>query len=246
MASNADRQMAEHNARQRRYYDGAPKSRMLPADTPYIRRHVDELLRCGRIGAGDRVLEVGCGMGRYTLRLAQLGLRLEALDLSPILLERLTALNRERFDIPLHCTDIVQAPRELAGRFDAVIGFFALHHLHDVARCIGAMVRLLKPGGRLVFLEPNPYNVLYYVQITFAPGMSWAGDRGVLDMRPRRVRRWMRAAGLRDVATTRFGFFPPFMANHRWGARVERQLERIRAFEPVLPFQLFRGTRPAR
>ena len=98
------------------------------------------------------------------------------------------------------------------------------------------------PGGRIAFLEPNPYNPLYYVQMTITPGMTWEGDRGMLRMRRSVIFEAMAGAGLERPAHRRFGFFPPFLANASGGREVEATLERVRPLEPVLPFQLFRGT----
>ncbi len=100
------------------------------------------------------------------------------------------------------------------------------------------------PGGRVVFLEPNPYNLLYYVQILFTPGMTWEGDGGIVRMRRRLIFRAMERAGFTRCAMTRFGFFPPFLTNRPWGARLEAWLERVPVWRPALPFQLFRGERP--
>ena len=58
------------------------------------------------------------------------------------------------------------------------------------------MRQLVKPGGRVAFLEPNPLNPLYYIQMAVMPGMSWEGDGGIVRMRPRRVLGAMQAAGL--------------------------------------------------
>jgi SAM-dependent methyltransferase len=233
-----------HNLRQRQYYQHAPKPGMQPTGAPYLQRHVDQLLHFGDIRAGDRILEVGCGMGRYTLILAARGLRVEGLDLSPELLARLRAFNGGRYDIALHCADVMQYPPELEGQFDAVVGFFTLHHLHDLTRCFAAMTRLARPNGRVVFLEPNPFNLLYYVQMAITPDMTWEGDRGILQMRPGRVRGAMRAAGLQRLASRRFGFLPPFLMNQPWGAGLEVTLECVPLWQPYLPFQLFRGQRP--
>jgi hypothetical protein len=41
---------------------------------------------------------------------------------------------------------------------------------------------------------------------------------------------------------TRFGFFPPFLADRRWGARLESIVERLSVWKACLPFQIFRGT----
>lgn len=214
---------------------------MQPSATPYVERQVDRLLAFAGLTPGDRVLDVGCGMGRYTFALANRALSVEGVDLSAGLLERFRAFDGGRYGIPLHLADIVDMPAKLEGRFDAVVGFFTLHHLHDLGRCFDAMRRLAKPGGRVVFLEPNPLNVLYYVQMLVVPGMSWSGDKGILKMRAQPVFSAMSDAGLENLRIERFGFFPPVIANRPWGGRLERVLEGVGALERFLPFQLFRG-----
>ena len=235
----------EHNRAQVEYFERAGKEAMKPVSSPYVVRQVEELVRFAALAAGERVLDVGCGMGRYTFPLAERGLRVEGLDLSQALLDQLDGFNSGRYEIPLHCLDILEAPTTLEGRFDAVVGFFTLHHLHDLSSSFRAMARLVRPGGRVVFLEPNPLNPLYYLQIMVAPGMTWAGDKGILQMRRRTVLRAMESGGLGSLSLTRFGFLPPFLANARWGSRLERTLERVPVWRPLLPFQLFRGEAPA-
>lgn len=235
--------MEDHNRYQRAYFEGSLKKTMVPRDSRYLRRHVKELLRFGGIAPGDRVLELGCGMGRYTLLLAEMGIAVEGLDLSPVLLDRLRAYGEGGRPIPLHCGDIADPPPGLTGGFDVAAGFFVLHHLEDLPRVFGAVARLLKPGGRVVFLEPNPYNPLYYVQIAITPGMTWRGDRGILKMRRRVIFGALREAGFGHAELERFGFFPPFLADREMGARLEPPLERLSVLRGLLPFQLFRAER---
>jgi SAM-dependent methyltransferase len=234
----------DHNRVQREYFESSVKRTMVPETTPYIRRQVDELLGFAGVRSDSSVLEVGCGMGRYTLPLADRGVRVEGLDLSPVLLDRLRDYDGGRHEIPLHCADVVDHPRDLDGRFDAVVGFFTLHHLHDLPACFSAMSRFLRPGGRIAFLEPNAWNPLYYLQILLTPHMTWAGDGGVAKMRREVLFGAMRSAGFVRPELRRFGFFPPFLANRPWGARAERSLESIRGWRPLLPFQLVGGERP--
>lgn len=229
------------NIAQRNYFESVEKRTMLPGDTPYIRRHIEELVRFGGIVPGERVLEVGCGMGRHIFCLAGQGIRVEGLELSPILTERLHMFNGGRFNIPVHCCDIVNYPAELEEAFDAVIGFFTLHHLHDLTECYLAMQKLVKTGGRIVFLEPNPYNPLYYLQMLITPGMTWQGDKGMVNMRRRVIFNAMTAAGLCNPEIHRFGFFPPFLANRKWGRLLEAALEKIPFLGGFKAFQVFRG-----
>lgn len=83
----------QFNNAQRDYFESVEKRTMVPGDTPYIRRHIEELVRFGGIVPGEHVLEVGCGMGRHIFRLAEQGIRIEGLELSPILAERLHVFN---------------------------------------------------------------------------------------------------------------------------------------------------------
>lgn len=232
----------DHNEGQRRYFEERPLPRMVPVRSPYLLRQVDELIRFARLAPGHRVLEIGSGMGRYTLLLAEKGLSLEGMDLSPVLLERLRAYDGGQHPIPLYAFDVAEPPADLRGRFDAIIGFFTLHHLHDLKACYRGMAHLLAPNGRVAFLEPNALNPLYYLQITFTPGMTWKGDKGMLEMRRGPVFRAMKSAGFTELTLERFGFFPPFLSNRPAGRKLERLLERMPPFRPVLPFQLFGGT----
>ncbi|MFC1705536.1 class I SAM-dependent methyltransferase [Planctomycetota bacterium] len=242
----ADREISyqEHNQQQRQYFEARLPQTMVPRDTPYLRRHVAEISRFAEIGPGDRVLEVGCGMGRYTLLFAEQGIRVEGLDLCSALLDQLRDSTAGRYEIPLHCADILDVPAELKEQFDAILGLFTLHHLHDLPACFVAMASLVKPGGTIVFLEPNAYNPLYYLQILISPGMTWRGDGGIAQMRRSVVLGAMEQAGLRDLSLNRFGFLPPTLRNRKWGGLAERALERVPLWRPLLPFQLFRGRKP--
>ena len=74
--------------------------------------------------------------------------------------------------------DLLDPPAELHGSFDVVTGFFVLHHLEDLDAAFAGGRQLARPGGRVVFIEPNAYFPGFYVQVTLTPGMSWKGGEG--------------------------------------------------------------------
>lgn len=235
---------SEHNQQQTDYFSAGVKPTMVPEGTPYIERQIDEVVRFAGIAPGDRVLEVGCGMGRYTLGLASRGIAIEGLDLVPFLLEKLKEFAGDRHDVPLYCADVLAPPEELYGMFDAVIGFFALHHMFDIDASYRSMARMLKPGGTIVFIEPNAFNPLYYLQVLLTPGMTWKGDRGIVEMRRGRIFRAMDDAGLQNLQVRRFGFFPPQIYNRPAGRKLDHWIASLRPLHPVLPFQMFKGSAP--
>lgn len=229
-----------HNADQRRYFERAPKRTMIPRPSRYLSRHIDELLSAAEIVPTDRVLEVGCGMGRYTLRLAERGIAIEGLDLSPVLLAQLAGYAGGTRPIPLHCADALDPPAELHGSFDVVVALFTLHHMYDPAAAMASMARLLRPGGRAAFVEPNPLNPLYYAQIAARPGMSWVGDGGIIKIRRRPMIGGLARAGFTDLYWRRFGFFPPGLTEGPLRG-LERPLEGFGPWRSLLPFQIFGG-----
>jgi len=219
--------LEKHNQVQIRYFENTYKPRMAPQESPYLRRQVEHALRFAGLRPSQSILEVGCGMGRYTFLLAQLGFAVEGQDLTAKLLEHFRDFDGGRFNIPLHCGDIAFPPDALQGRFDAILGFFVLHHMHDLEACFRGMRRTLRPGGMVLFVEPNPYNPLYYAQMLLTPGMTWEGDKGMFQMKRKRIFSAMELAGLTEPQCERFGFLPPFLINLRGGSHAETVLERF-------------------
>jgi SAM-dependent methyltransferase len=242
MTTPAD--LRAHNQNVIEYYGKTVRKTMTPTGSLYVQHHLDWLFAVTGIKPGDRVLDVGCGMGRYSIPMAARGIRVDGLDLSPFLLERLGKYNTSGVPIPTWCADILDYPPQMEGAYDAVAGFFVLHHMHDLARCFAAIARVVKPGGVVAFIEPNAFNPLYYVQIVVTPRMTWKGDGGMARMRPGVVLPAMKAGGLASLAVHRFGVFPPFAANVPKVMRLEKRLERMRLLHPVLAAVLFSGRRP--
>ncbi len=118
-----------------------------------------------------------------------------------------------------------------------------MHHFHDIEACYKAMARLLKPGGTITFLEPNAFNPLYYLQMIIKPNMTWEGDKGITKMRKGLIFKAMKNAGLKNPKVARFGFLPPLLYNMKGGALADTVFAGFPLWKPLLPFQLFKGTK---
>lgn len=236
------RQISEHNAYQRSYYETTDKKTMRPSCTPYVFRQLDKMVQVAELRPLQKILEVGCGMGRYTLPLLARGFDLTATDLSPILLERLQSAAAEP-NLPLIACDVATIADHTSEMFDRAIGFFTLHHMHDLETIFRGIAKVLKPGALIAFCEPVSYNPLYYIQIAITPKMTWRGDGGIIKMRSSVVLGAMSMAGFNNLRTVKFGFFPPLVTNTCFGARLETTLEKMRIFSFGHAFQIFLGCR---
>lgn len=100
--------------------------------------------------AGPRVLEVGVGTGR-NLPLYRPGLHVDAIDFSPRMLER---ARRKPLppDVTLHLMD-VQDLQFAPASFDSVVATCVFCSVPDPVRGLSEIRRVLRPGGRALFLE---------------------------------------------------------------------------------------------
>lgn len=241
-----DSAVQQHNVHQRDYYESRTDQqnwRMLPDTTPYIENHVDRVVSFAGLSTEEEILDVGCGMGKFTLPLAARGYRVQGLDLSPVLLEQLTQRNNTSVQIPTHCADILMPPQAVKDRFDVVTGFFMLHHLIDLEASFEQVHGMLRRGGRVVFLDVNPLCFLYYLQIFLSPSMSWSAEKGILNLTREKINAGLENAGFQDVTIARYGILPPPLRNRFFGQALDDVFDGMRIFRPVSAFQLISAQR---
>lgn len=114
---------------------------------------------------GDPILELGCGTGRVTLALAQVGYRVTGLDLSERMLAR---CNEKRAALPTEVRERVHLVQADMTRFDlseksrlVIIPFRPFQHLLESQQqidCLECVRRHLAPGGKLIvdFFQTDP------------------------------------------------------------------------------------------
>jgi SAM-dependent methyltransferase len=106
-----------------------------------------------------RVLDIGSGGGSSVFALAKLlpNAKVVASDISPQLLGKLTAFSATRPElesrISAYCFDLHQ-PFFEENVFDFVFGSAIIHHLTDPLAALRHVASSLKPGGRIVIVEP--------------------------------------------------------------------------------------------
>jgi SAM-dependent methyltransferase len=107
-----------------------------------------------RLQPDSRVLDVACGPGLVALVVAESAGHVTGLDLTPAMLDKARELQRERglsnLSWDLGRADSLPYP---AGTFDAVLTRFSFHHLIEPPAALAEMVRVCRPGGRVVVCD---------------------------------------------------------------------------------------------
>ena len=112
---------------------------------------LEPVLGAAAVGAGDRVLDVGCGNGALSRAAAARGATVTGVDISGPLLARA----RERAAAEGLAAEFVEADAQVHAfpePFDAVVSRFGVMFFADPAAAFANLAAALRPGGRLAFV----------------------------------------------------------------------------------------------
>lgn len=101
---------------------------------------------------GSRILEVGCGTGRYTLHFARKGYCVDALDLLKVNLDVLKEKLLPEDKVTAEEGNALDLSRYADNTFDIVLLLGPMYHLftrEDKLKCLDEAVRVAKPGGKI-------------------------------------------------------------------------------------------------
>ncbi|MDX2036482.1 MAG: class I SAM-dependent methyltransferase [Isosphaeraceae bacterium] len=153
---------------------------------------------------GCRILDIGCGKGRFARALEDRGALPVGIDVSHAMLAEALSIDRVR----------ASAGRLPFGdaSFDAVIAVESFQHLPDVDGAIQEAARVLRPGGRLVIIDKNrgalnsqrcwlPNTLIKWIDEFRGLALYRPGEVGRERwFAPRRLRRSLERAGLREIS----------------------------------------------
>jgi demethylmenaquinone methyltransferase/2-methoxy-6-polyprenyl-1,4-benzoquinol methylase len=162
-------------------------------------------------GPNTHVLDVACGTGDLAIEMASRGANVIGSDFSE---EMLVHAREKNAAITWEWANAMELPYE-DDRFDAATVGFGARNFSDLARGVGEMARVVRPGGKVVILEITtptkpPLSTFFRVWFdTVVPALGKvAGDPDAYDYLPNSVKRFpgpeglaavMDGAGLRDV-----------------------------------------------
>ena len=139
-------------------------------------------------------MEVGCGQGHLTRKLAERGVDVTGIDINPNASElagtdRVVCMSAEDLAFP-------------DDEFDAVVSVHAIEHIPQLDKAAAEMARVLKPGGRALHIYPaEPIMGLYAIPTSIILHGTPFKAREVHCQKlwPAKLRRLMSPLGLKQV-----------------------------------------------
>ena len=164
---------------------------------------INELLRPE---TGDNILEIGVGSGLHAdwLLNKNANIQYTGIDISSRLIEKTRGLLSNFGDRAYLQQDNANNLSFDDGKFNGVFCAATLHHMEEPGHTIKEMARVLKPGGRLVLMEPN---WIYPTNIGFMIFLK--EDRHMFLMRRNKILKWMADAGLEQCEVENLLYTPP-------------------------------------
>jgi ubiquinone/menaquinone biosynthesis C-methylase UbiE len=136
-----------------------------------------------------KVLEVGCGPGHLSVRLARdHNLDVTGLDLDPAMIERARG-NAARSSRPAGrvpafvVADVAALPFDVAS-FDLVVSTFSMHHWSDPRAGFNEIARVLRRGGRALIWDLKPGLRLFHAHVADPASLVYASSLRLVSARP--------------------------------------------------------------
>lgn len=169
---------------------------------------------------GLEILELGCGTGRHSIRMAAAGARVTALDFSSEMLghaRKKSGASNLRFEVH----DLSQPLPFPAEHFDCVLCALVVDHIENLDTLFSEMHRVCRPNGNVVVSGMHPAMMLRGVQARFrVPGT----DRKICPAsHPHEMSDYVMAA-------TRAGFAFDHLSEHVVDEHLANRLERARKY----------------
>jgi 2-polyprenyl-3-methyl-5-hydroxy-6-metoxy-1,4-benzoquinol methylase len=134
---------------------------------PRLKRFADSVSR--DVEPGASILDLGCGTGALSRRLAAMGYMVTACDIAEQMIEEgIKASASAAICWRLLQPSWTRLPFE-PNAFDAIVASSVFEYVPSISDVLEECRRILKPGGRLIFSVPNPSHYVRHVESVLRP-----------------------------------------------------------------------------
>jgi len=118
---------------------------------------LDRIVKMAEAGPDDTVLDVACGPGSLACAFAHVARHAVGLDITPAMLDQARKTQQEQGlnNVSWQSGDVLALPYP-DHHFSIVVSRFVFHHLPEPLAALREMVRVCKPGGRVVVADMSP------------------------------------------------------------------------------------------
>ena len=186
-------------------------------DEPFTKYKADKkakqfinVIKSMSVDRSFRILEVGCGTGEYTYRVAS---RLPNAKIIGLDISKNVILFAEKRCVRYKNVEFLNKSAYKTNfrknTFDAVFGFYILHHL-DITSFRKELYKILKKEGVALFYEPNILNPIVYLIKSNKYLKKMVGDTpDEWAINPLKIRGIFKGFDVVRLKTTEF--YPPFL-----------------------------------
>ena len=170
--------LTEKNLREKKFHNelqSRPKGRFENIFYKALHNLSDDFFRNLKlICKNAEVLDYGCGTGGSIRKVSEFNpKKITGIDISEVSIDKAkSSLDNLKVNSELFVENCEKTKFE-DSKFDIVYGTGILHHLQP-SSCINEIFRLLKPGGKMLFIEPLGTNPIIniYRKLTLIPGLK--------------------------------------------------------------------------
>lgn len=112
-----------------------------------VDKKISRLIKAINVAPGCKVLDVGCGTGYYSNKLAEAGFILTGVDSSERMIEKALQMNRNNIEFIFSDICQLQLNNDF---FDAIICILVMDYIDNPYLCLNGLHKIIKKNGNLI------------------------------------------------------------------------------------------------
>lgn len=194
---------------------------------------------------GKRILDLGCGVGRFGIKLAELtSAEVIGVDISEISIQQANAHAQKKGvqNFRAICDDFKEA--HYIEQFDFVLCINMLHHTNEREKIAENVYKSLKPGGAWVIIENNPVNLLFIPFFILIGQLRAHVTWPYLKSNKYSLSSYIRRHHFEITKIQRYGWLPTMLYNYStFFLRLNNGLNKLPVINEFAAFHLIKATK---